>query len=152
MITYQKNLRKFRIVSEKSENYIKRAKIMSPTDAANYIYDFYENDIEIYESFFILLLNNGNGTIGYAKISQGGVAGTVVDPVIVAKYAIDNLAKSVVLAHNHPSGNLEPSEADKKVTRKIAEGLKLFDITVVDHLILGPEKGDYYSFANEGNL
>ena len=151
MITYKKNLRNFRIVSEKTENPIKRAKMQSQHDVAEYMFEMFE-DIDIYESFYILLLNQGSSTIGVAKISQGGITGTVVDPILVAKYAIESLAKGVILAHNHPSGNVQPSEADKKLTQRIANGLKLFDIIVVDHVILSPEKGHYLSFANEGLL
>lgn len=93
-------------------------------------------------------MNRSNNTIGYAKISQGGVAGTVVDVKIIAKYAIDTLASSVILAHNHPSGNTQPSRADKDITQKIKDSLKLFDISVLDHIILTED--EYFSFADEG--
>jgi DNA repair protein RadC len=96
------------------------------------------------------MVDQSNHTIGYAKISQGGVAGTVVDPIIVAKYAIDSLSKGVILAHNHPSGNLTPSEADRTITNKIKAGLNLFDITVLDHIILTEDS--FTSFADEGFL
>jgi DNA repair protein RadC len=110
--------------------------IKSSEDACDFIKKFYSDDIEIFESFFILLLNRANTTIGYAKISQGGLTGTVVDIRIVAKYAVDSLATSVILAHNHPSGNLKPSPEDIRLTAKIKEGLKFLDIEVHDHLIL----------------
>ena len=125
-------------------------KITTPNQAADFIRQFYFDDIEIFESFFILLLNQGNKTIGYAKISQGGIAGTVVDVRIIAKYAVESLAVSVILAHNHPSGNLKPSEADLTITKKIKEGLKILDIKVFDHIILTADS--YYSFEYEGNL
>jgi DNA repair protein RadC len=125
-------------------------KISSSNEAANFIRRFYFDDIEIFESFFILLLNQANKTIGYAKISQGGIAGTVVDVRIIAKYAVESLAVSVILAHNHPSGNLKPSEADLTITKKIKEGLKILDIKVFDHIILTADS--YYSFEDEGNL
>ena len=125
-------------------------KISSSNEAANFIRRFYFDDIEIFESFFILLLNQANKTIGYAKISQGGIAGTVVDVRIIAKYAVESLAVSVILAHNHPSGNLKPSEADLIITKKIKEGLKILDIKVFDHIILSAD--NYYSFEDEGNL
>ncbi len=124
-----------------------KSKISCSRDSADFIKQFYGEDIEIYESFFILLLNQANQTIGYAKISQGGIAGTVVDIRIVAKYAIESLAFSVILAHNHPSGNLKPSQQDLALTKKIKEGLKLLDINVLDHLILTND--DYYSMADE---
>ena len=125
-------------------------KITGSGPAYNQIRQFYFDDLELFESFFILLVNRGNQTTGYVKISQGGTAGTVVDPKIVAKYAIDSLAAGVILAHNHPSGNIQPSESDKAITNKIRDGLKLFDITTLDHIILGGER--YFSFADEGLL
>lgn len=128
-----------------------KEKITSSEDAQKFILQFYGDDIEIYESFFVLLLNQSNITIGYAKISQGGITGTVVDPIIIAKYAIESLAKGVILAHNHPSGNLTVSRQDSEITEKIKTGLKLFDIKVLDHIILtGSEK--YTSMADLGVL
>jgi DNA repair protein RadC len=111
-------------------------KIRENLDAIKIIRNFYGYDIEQYESCFILLLNNANGTVGYAKISQGGVTGTVVDVRLIAKYAIDSLATGVIMAHNHPSGNLNQSEADSNVTKKVSNALKLFDITLVDSFII----------------
>lgn len=111
-------------------------KIHTPQDAANFIRQFYSDDIEIWESVFLLTLNRNNVTTGFAKISQGGTAGTVIDVKIIAKYAVDNLASGVILAHNHPSGNLTPSQQDIAITKKIKEGLKLLDIELCDHIIL----------------
>lgn len=116
----------------------------------DFIKKFYSGDIEVYESFFILLLNRANKTVGYAKISQGGVVGTYVDIKIIAKYAVDSLASSVILAHNHPSGNTAPSEQDKSITQRIKKALALLDVQVFDHIILTEDS--YYSFADEGIL
>jgi len=116
----------------------------------DFIKKFYSGDIEVYESFFILLLNRANKTVGYAKISQGGVVGTYVDIKIIAKYAVDSLASSVILAHNHPSGNTSPSEQDKIITQRIKKALALLDVEVFDHIILTEDS--YYSFADEGIL
>lgn len=116
----------------------------------DFIKKFYSGDIEVYESFFILLLNRANKTVGYAKISQGGVVGTCVDIKIIAKYAVDSLASSVILAHNHPSGNTAPSEQDKIITQRIKKALALLDVEVFDHIILTEDS--YYSFADEGIL
>ena len=129
---------------------VKNAKITCSKDSYTFIKQFYHDDIAIYESFFIVLLNRANNTTGYVKISQGGTAGTVVDLKIIAKYAIDSLSAGVILAHNHPSGNINPSSQDKGVTNQIKSGLKLFDINVVDHIILTEDK--YFSFADEGEL
>ncbi len=135
---------------KKIQSEFPKKQIRSSADAAEFIRQFYLEDIEIFESSFILLLNQANYTIGYAKISQGGVTGTVVDPRLVAKYAVESLAPVVILAHNHPSGNLSPSSADKSLTDKIKNGLKLLDIKLVDHLILTKES--YYSLADEGDM
>jgi len=135
---------------KKNETTFENIVIKSSNDSYQFIKQFYGDDLEVFESFFILLLNRKNATAGYAKISQGGIAGTVVDVKIVAKYAVDSLASSVVLAHNHPSGNLNPSGADIELTKKIKNALSLLDVVVLDHIIL--TKDSYYSFADEGMM
>lgn len=125
-----------------------KVKITSTKVAADYLRQFYTGDIDIFESSFILLLNYSMQTIGFAKISQGGITGTVIDPRIVAHYAVKSLATCVIIAHNHPSGNLTPSENDKKVTEKIHKGLSLLDIELVDHIIL--TSSSFTSFRDEG--
>lgn len=132
----------------KNQTDFPKTKIQNANDSSEFIKQFYQGDIEIYESFFLLLLNNSNQTIGYAKISQGGVTSTVVDVKIIAKYAVDSLATGIILAHNHPSGNLNPSSADISITNKVKEAMKLFDIAVLDHIILTADS--FYSFANNG--
>ena len=128
----------------------KKVKISNSEDAYKYALNFYEYDINIYESLFLVLLNSANNTIGYVKISQGGVSGTYVDPKIIAKYAVETLARSVILIHNHPSGYLKQSEADKNITKVVKDTLSLFNTSVLDHLII-TEKG-FYSFCDEGIL
>lgn len=125
-------------------------KISSSKDSADFIRQFYGDDLEIFESMFILCLNQAQKTIGYAKISQGGIAGTVVDIRLIAKYAIENLAVSVIMAHNHPSGNLNPSHADIAITEKCKKGLKLLDINLLDHIILTAD--NHYSLQDNGKL
>jgi DNA repair protein RadC len=132
----------------KNQTDFPKMKIKDANDSAEFIKQFYQGDIEIYESFFLLLLNNANQTIGYAKISQGGVTSTVVDVKIIAKYVVDSLATGIILAHNHPSGNLNPSSADISITSKVKEAMKLFDVAVLDHIILTADS--FYSFANNG--
>lgn len=100
------------------------------------------------EVFKIILLNRGNYVLKISQISEGGVAGTVVDPKVIFKEAIDHLASAVILSHNHPSGNLKPSQADIKITKKLVEAGNLLDIKVLDHLIISDQ--GYYSFADEG--
>jgi DNA repair protein RadC len=126
----------------------KRAKIKSPEAAADYARQFYHDDISIYESTFILLLNRSNNTCGFAKISQGGLSGTVVDIRLILKYAIDNLASGIILVHNHPSGNLTASHQDIRLTNKLREACGWMDITLIDSIILSED--GHYSFADEG--
>lgn len=103
-----------------------------------------------HEEFWILMLNRANRIISRERVSMGGVTGTVVDARIVFKRALDMLACSIVLCHNHPSGNLSPSQADIDLTKKMKAAGKVLDILVVDHLIISDE--GYYSFADEGLL
>ena len=109
-----------------------------------------EEKIQFVESFKILLLNRANKVLGVVEISTGGVAGTVVDPKLVFAAALKAVASSMILAHNHPSGNLKPSTQDERLTKRLVEVGKLLDLPVLDHLILTSE--GYYSFADEGNL
>jgi DNA repair protein RadC len=145
MQTYQKIL----TVDSKDSSF-KTVKITSAAEAADYCRQFFHADISLYESFFLLMLNRQLQTIGWAKISQGGVAGTVADVRIIAKYVVDCLASSVILCHNHPSGNSEPSPQDLKLTEKIQACLANFDCTVQDHIILTSER--FFAFSQDGLL
>ncbi|MCE7056292.1 JAB domain-containing protein [Algoriphagus sp. AGSA1] len=102
------------------------------------------------EDFKVMLLSRANRVLGIVTISSGGTAGTVVDVKLVYAAAIKANASSVILAHNHPSGNLMPSEQDKRLTQRIKEAGKILDIPVLDHLILAEE--GYYSFVDYGEL
>lgn len=103
-----------------------------------------------YEEFWILLLNNSNKVIHQQKLSTGGITGTVVDVRILFKIAIEHQAIAMILCHNHPSGHLRPSDTDMRITKKIKQAGLLFDIMVLDHIIV-TEKA-YYSFADENLL
>ena len=103
-----------------------------------------------YESFWVLLLNRANRVIRKVSISEGGISGTVADPKKIFKMSLDHNASSLILCHNHPSGNTQPSEADIRLTRKLKEAGLLLDLPVLDHLILGGET--YFSFADEGMI
>lgn len=138
----------FKLKAEKQEFPIE--KIINVVDIYNYAKKFYFDDIDIYESVFVVLLNQAHNTIGYAKISQGGVSSCLVDKKIVAKYAIESLASAVVLVHNHPSGNTRPSKEDDNLTGAIKQALGLFDIELLDHVIISSSA--YYSYSNEGRL
>jgi len=103
-----------------------------------------------YESFWVLLLNRANRVIRKVNISEGGISGTVADPKKIFKMSLDHNASSLILCHNHPSGNTQPSEADIRLTRKLKEAGLLLDLPVLDHLIVGGES--YFSFADEGMI
>ncbi len=103
-----------------------------------------------YEVFAVVFLNRANKINHFEIISRGGITGTVADPRIILKKALEEDATSIVLCHNHPSGNLHPSRADEDLTKKIKEAAAYFDIKVVDHIIVSEE--GFYSFADEGML
>jgi DNA repair protein RadC len=103
--------------------------------------------IDFLEHFKVMLLNRANRVLGIIEISTGGMAGTIADPKVIFMAAIKSAA-SIVLAHNHPSANLQPSQADINLTRKLKSGGELLDIAVLDHLIISSE--GFYSFADEG--
>jgi len=100
------------------------------------------------EEFWILILNRGSRLIKKIKISSGGVNAVLADPRLIFKHAIENLASSLILVHNHPSGNMSPSREDINITNKLSEGARLLDMIVADHLIITQD--GYYSFADEG--
>ncbi len=101
-----------------------------------------------HEEFWILFLNRSNRIIDRMKISQGGVSGTVTDVRIVMKKAVEWLASGIIVCHNHPSGNMNPSDADSKITAKIKDAGSIMDIQLLDHIIISGK--DYYSFADNG--
>jgi DNA repair protein RadC len=107
-----------------------------------------ETKLELQEEFKVLLLNQANRVIGVYEASSGGITGTVADPRLILAAAIKGLSVSIILGHNHPSGNLKPSRADEELTTKIKEAAKYLDIKVLDHIIVTIE--GYYSFADEG--
>ena len=115
------------------------------------VYDFIiENwdlsTIQLYEEFKVIYLNRHNNVLGVYTISRGGIAGTVVDPKLVFAIALKVAASSLILVHNHPSGNLQPSEADKSITKRLKQAGKLLEVNVLDHLIVTAES--FFSFAD----
>ena len=126
-----------------------RPQITCSQDAFTVLTKIYDWDtIEAYETFWMLLLNRANRVIGAYKVSDGGIAGTVVDAKLIFSVAVKALACSIVFSHNHPSGSLNPSQADIDLTKKLAEAGKVLDIVVVDHILIVAD-GGYYSFADE---
>jgi len=132
----------------KDADVFNKNKITGSKDAAEYFFPIL-GDLN-HEEFWVMLLNRGNKIIDSFMISQGGISGTVIDVRIILKPAIEKLASSIILCHNHPSGTLQASEADIKITKKIKNASEMLDISVLDHIIIGQKK--YLSFADEGML
>ncbi len=103
-----------------------------------------------HEEFWIVILNRANDVMAKTRISSGGISGTVADPKLIFKHVLDHFGSSLILAHNHPSGNLKPSEADIRLTKKLRTSGEMMEIPVLDHIIFGDE--NYFSFADEGIL
>ncbi len=128
-----------------------RPKISSSKDAYDILRQCWnESTIELFEEFKVIFTNRANKVLGLFQVATGGITGVLVDPKLVFIAALKSGATGIILSHNHPSGNLTPSEADLNITRKIKAGCNLLDILLLDHVILTVEK--YYSFADEGLL
>jgi len=128
-----------------------RPVIKSSYDSFELLKAFWSHDkIDFIEQFKILLLNTGHRVLGLVEISSGGVAGTLADIKLIFSAALKANAVSIILSHNHPSGDARPSKADKQMTERIKLAGQLLDITVTDHIIVTSE--GYYSFADEGVL
>ena len=129
---------------------IESKSVKSSEAAAKLFFESWNTDtIGFQETFKVLLLNNANKIKGVYQLSTGSLTGTVIDMRILFAVIIKTLSVNVILAHNHPSGQLLPSEADKKLTQKIKSAAEFFDVNVLDHLIITPS-GNYYSFADNG--
>ncbi len=127
-------------------------KIGNSEDAAELLYEDWDKDtIALQETFKVVLLNNSNKVKGVYQISQGGITGTLVDLRILFAVVLKTLSVAIIITHNHPSGKLEASKTDITITNKIRKAAELFDIRVLDHLIIVPN-GDYYSFADNSML
>lgn len=128
-----------------------KQKITSSLNAYNILLNTWSiNTIELQEEFKIVLLNNSNEVLGIYPMSKGGITGCVVDVRLVFAVALKCNATAIILAHNHPSGKLKPSQADLNITQKIKSGAIILDISLVDHLII--TKNGYYSLADENDL
>lgn len=126
-----------------------RPRITSSHDAYQVLKQSWdEGRLELVEQFKVMLTNRANKVLGIFEVSTGGIAGTVADPKLIFVAALKSGATGVLLCHNHPSGNLTPSQADIELTKKIKEGGKLLEIQLLDHIILTSES--YYSFTDEG--
>lgn len=123
-------------------------RIFSSRDIVAYLREVWSDRMEYVEESYLILLSRSNHILGYLKLSQGGTAGTVVDVKMIYQAALKANSNAVILAHNHPSGKLRPSDPDIILTKQVKDAGKLLNITLFDHLILTVE--GYYSFADEG--
>lgn len=131
--------------------YNQRQKISNSQGAYEILTNLFpENTMDYRETFIVLYLNRANQVLGYSVISQGGTSNTTVDIKMVIQTALLANASCIMLAHNHPSGNLKPSSDDNRITNRIIEAARLFDITVLDHIIITNES--YYSFTDNGDI
>lgn len=128
-----------------------RLKITNSKDAFDVLLQNWDcTKIEFVEQFKVVLLNKANKVLGIYEVSSGGVTSTIADPKLIFAAAIKANACGVIIAHNHPSGNVRPSEADISLTRKLREGGRFLEVEILDHIILS--KDAFYSFADEGMI
>lgn len=154
MINLESNCFKLAEIEVKYSTSVKpseRIKVSTSFEAAEAFREVWSQSMEYKESFYAMYLNRNNKILGMHKVAEGGLCGTVVDVRCVFQVGLKANAVSVIVAHNHPSGNEIPSEADKSITQKIKEAGKFLDIPLLDHIILLPDVG-YTSFADEGLL
>jgi DNA repair protein RadC len=143
-------LTEFELKKSKSDIEIE-TQIRSSDDVVNILRQLWEKDtINAYEQAYVLFLNTNNKVIGYYHHSSGGISGTIMEVQMISGMAVKSLAKGVIIAHNHPSGNRKPSDADEKITKQLSEALKLFNIKLLDSIIL--TERSYLSLADEGIL
>jgi DNA repair protein RadC len=136
------------LVKRKKFDKNSKVKITSSKHIYQEVYSLLSDKIN--EEFWVIYMDRNNVIIDKKNISIGGVSSTIVDPKIIFKYALELVASSIILVHNHPSGNKYPGEIDKRLTQKIKEAAKVFDIDLLDHIIFAGE--EYYSFADTGIL
>lgn len=128
-----------------------RPKVSRSQDAYRLFFDNFKN-VAYKESMYIMLLNRANRVLGISKISEGGISSTTCDPKVVFQTALLANSSGFILCHNHPSETLKPSEQDLKLTNEIKQAGKFLELPLLDHLIIVPDEGRYYSFADEGVL
>ncbi|MHA7830204.1 MAG: JAB domain-containing protein [Flagellimonas sp.] len=131
---------------------LKSQSVTDSNEVAELLFQNWDNKtIGLHETFKVVLLNRSNKVKGIYPLSQGGITGTIVDMRILFAIILKTLSVGIILAHNHPSGQLKASEPDKQLTHKVKQAAQLFDVKVLDHIILAPD-GRYYSFADNGIL
>lgn len=138
------------VLSVIKDRNFKSTQIKYSGDAVQFIRQLYSDDILIYETAYLILLNSGNYVVGWVKLSQGGIGGTIIDNQLACIYMVKSLAKKAILVHNHPSGNTNPSLQDKQTTENLNKAFNLFNSYLLDSIILTEDS--YYSFADNGLL
>ena len=141
---------KVRIVYSRKQDPKDRKKITGSSDAFQVLKEIWSKQIDTREEMIILLLDRSNTVLGYDVLSMGGITGTVADIRLLYSAALNALATGVIMSHNHPSGNMTPSQSDIELTRKVKEAGNIMEINLLDHLIIS--QNSYYSFADEGIL
>lgn len=146
-------LKEIDIVYKPLKEMVTRPKITSPQDAVRIFRENWDDmKIGIQEQFKVMYLNRGNMVLGITNLSTGGLSGTVVDPKVLFAMALKVAASAIILAHNHPSGNLTPSDCDRKLTKKLEEVGKLLDIAVLDHVILSGIDNSAISMNSDSSI
>lgn len=150
MKTVQTNISEVRLVYRTKVKASERLQVKCSKDAFDIFMESWDLDsIEHSEEFKLMLLTRSNKVLGIASISKGGINGTVTDVRIILQYAIKANASGIIICHNHPSGNLQPSESNMRLTKKVKESCTLMDLQLLDHLVITAE-GTFYSFADNG--
>lgn len=144
------NLAEIEITYHNKQKFSEMRKVTCSKDVVEVLRSVWSNQIEYREEFAMICLNRANKVLGYSFISSGGLAGTIADPKIIFQIALKSNASSLILSHNHPSGNIQPSESDIKLTNKIKQAGMFLDLQVLDHIIITSENS--FSFADEGVL
>jgi DNA repair protein RadC len=149
MKTNDNNIAEVRLIYSSKVSASDRLQIRCSSHALELFRETWDQEtIELYEECKLMLLNRANKVLGIAQISQGGISGTVTDVRIILQYALKANASGIILCHNHPSGNTEPSESDLRITSKLKDAALVNDINLLDHLIITSE--GYYSMADMG--
>lgn len=146
MKRYKALVNSYKIVKEPQA--LQKTKISCSNDAVEVFRELIADQIEVREIAYALFLNQANNTVGFYKISEGGIGGTVIDNRLVAKVAFDTLATAVIYLHNHPSGNINASQADKQMNKTARKFWDALDIRYLDCVIV--TKDNFYSFADSG--
>ncbi len=144
-------LAEIRAVYKSRTKVSQRARVNEPTDLVHYLRAVWNPDtLELLEECLVLCLNGDHQVLGWVKVSSGGFAGTKIDPRLIFALALQTASTAIILAHNHPSGSLEPSVEDKSITQRLKEAGDILNISVLDHLIL--TRDGYFSFQEAGLL